>query len=402
MTSIWIREYQPSKTTGMIGLNKEIGLVKKYIQNHKKKNKAIFLYGGNGNGKTSSVYALAKELNYELIELNSSDSRKQANMVELLENAINQGSLFGTNKIILLDELDGLSGVKDRGAVSAIAKIIPKSNYPIILIAHDAYTDKLKPLRKISELVEFTPRTNDDLFEILQNICKKEKVEYDEEALKQLARTTGGDVRAAINDLQTLSAGKTKITSELIKNVGTRNTTKKIEEALTRIFKTTQPEIALGAFDDVNVDLDKIFLWVEENMPKEYLEPEHLANAFDNLSLSDVFYGRIRRWQYYRFYVYCYQLLTAGISISKDKKYPGLNSYKPSSRILKIWMAKMKNMKKKAIAQKVADNTHTSNRIAFNSTVPFLQVIFKNNPEQADLLSEQFDLSDEEVDWLRK
>ena len=402
MSSIWIRKHQPSKTDNMVGLKKELELIRKLIQNYNKRSKPIFLYVGNGNGKTSSIYALAQELNYELIELNSSDSRKKANLVELLESAINQGSLFGTKKIILIDELDGLSGVKDRGAVTAIAKVVPKSSYPIIFIAHNAYADKLKSLRKISELVEYTPRSTEDLFNILKKICDEENVLYEEEALKQLARTTGGDVRAAINDLQTLSAGKTKITSELIKGIGERNTTKKIEDALTRIFKTTQPEIALGAFDDVTENLDKIFLWVEENIPKEYLKPEHLSEAFDMLSLSDVFYGRIRRWQYYRFYVYCYQLLTAGIAISKDKKYSGLKSYSPSSRILKIWIAKMKNMKKKAIAQKVAEHTHTSSRQAFNSTIPFLQVIYNNNPDQAKLLSEQFDLSDEEIEWLRK
>lgn len=402
MADIWIRKHQPSSLKELKGLEKEAELLKKYITNHKKGSKAIFLYGGNGNGKTSCVYAIANELNYELVELNSSDSRKQTNLIELLNGVVKQASLFGTSKLILLDELEGLSGMKDRGAIAAISKIIPESNYPIVLIAHDAYSDKLKAARKVSELIEYSSRDTQTIFLILKEISDKEKVDYEESALKQLARISGGDVRAAINDLQTISSGKTKVTTDLVKTLSARNTTKKIEEALKRIFKTTSPEIALGAFDDVTEDLDKIFLWVEENIPREYTKPEHLAKAFENLSLADVFFGRIRRWQYYRFYVYCYNLMTAGIAISKDKKYDSSKSYKQSSRLLKIWMANMKNMKRKAIAQKIAVKTHTSAKQAFNSSVPFIQIIFKNNPEQAKKLSKEFDFSAEEIDWLKK
>lgn len=401
MADIWIRKHQPQKLKDLVGLEKEGEALKSYVEKFKKGSKPIFLYGGNGNGKTSSVYALSNELNLELVELNSSDSRKQSDLIELLKGVVHQASLFGTSKLILLDELEGLSGVKDRGAVSAISKIIPTSKYPVVLIAYDAYSDKLKPLRKISELIEYKSRDVEDLFKILKDICKKENVSYDEPALKQLVRISGGDARAAINDLQTLSAGKTKITAELVQNVGDRNTTKSIQEAITRIFKTTDPSIALHAFDDVSEDLDKIFLWVEQNVPKEYLEAEHLANAFENISLADVFFGRIRRWQYYRFYVYCYALLSAGIAISKDKKYSSNVLYKPSSRLLKIWMANMKNVKRKAIAQKIAGVTHTSAKKAFNSSVPFFKVVFENNPSQAEKLASEFDLSQEEIDWLK-
>jgi len=46
------------------------------------------------------------------------------------------------------------------------------------------------------------------------------------------------------------------------------------------------------------------------NLPKEYTKAEDLAKAYENLSLADVYFGRIRRWQYYRFYVYIYNLLS--------------------------------------------------------------------------------------------
>jgi len=384
----------------IIGQQEQMSKLKKLVLDYKKGKKPIFLYGGVGSGKSSSVYALASELGLELIEINASDTRNADSINTLLSGVIHQGSLFGTGKIILIDEIDGLSGTSDRGGISSLMKIIPESRYPVILIAQDAYTDKLKELRKESELIEFNPLSSDDLLALLKIICKKENVKYDEDALSQLARISGGDGRAAINDLQTI-VNDGKITSKMVSELGERNTTVKIEESLKRVFKTTDPGVALGAFDDIEEDIDKVFLWVEENIPKEYLNPEHLSNAFDSLSLADVFYGRIRRWQYYRFYVYCYNLMTAGIALSKEKKYSSNISYKPTSRLLKIWIYNNANAKKKSISQKIAGITHTSAKRAYRDTVPFLQALFKKERKMSSSISKEANLSDEEITWLR-
>lgn len=400
MSDIWIKKYIPGNLSEVVGQQENVSRLKNLVMTFKKGKKPIFLYGGVGNGKTSAVYALANELCLEITEINASDTRSSNSITELLSGVIYQGSLFGTGKLILLDEIDGLSGTSDRGGIPSILKIIPESKYPVVLIAHDAYTDKLKEIRKVSELIEFPPLSSEDVLSLLKRICENEKIEYDEDALAQLSRIAGGDARAAVNDLQTM-AYEGKITSDIILELSDRNTTAKMEDSLKRIFKTTDPAIALGAFDDVEEDLDKIFLWVEENIPKEYLNPEHLSNAFDSLSLADVFYGRIRRWQYYRFYVYCYNLMSAGIALSKDKKYSSNIAYKPTSRLLKIWIYNNANAKKKSISQKIAATTHTSAKRAYKDTVPYLQPIFKKNKKMAESISGEANLSDEEVTWLK-
>jgi replication factor C large subunit len=401
MSDIWIKKYMPQLLPEVLGQSEQTLKLKKLVQEYKRGKKPIFLYGGVGNGKTTSVYALANELDLELIEINASDTRNADAITELLGGVVHQRSLFGTSKIILVDEIDGVSGTKDRGAIPTILKIIPNSIYPIVFIAEDAYTDKLKELRKSSELIQFSELSSENILLLLKKICAKEKIEYDEQALSQLSRICGGDARAAVNDLQTISYGG-KITSDMVRDIGERNTTVKMEDSLRRIFKTTDPSVALGAFDDVEEDIDKIFLWVEENIPQEYLQPEHLSNAFDALSLADVFYGRIRRWQYYRFYVYCYNLVTAGIAIAKDKKYNSTSAYKPTSRLLKIWIYNNANAKKKSISQKIAQTTHTSAKRAYRDTVPFLQAIFKKNKKMSEAIAQESGLAEEEVEWLRK
>ncbi|MFC1728388.1 hypothetical protein ACFLZ7_02910 [Nanoarchaeota archaeon] len=175
-----------------------------------------------------------------------------------------------------------------------------------------------------------------------------------------------------------------------------------MHEALLKVFKTTDPLIAIDAYDPVNEDFDKIKLWIDENLPKEYTKQADLARAYDSLSKADIFSRRIMRRQHWRYYVYINALLSAGIATSKDEKYPNFVKFGPTTRILKLWRAKMKNMKKKAIAEKIASSTHCSTKEALQSTVPYIQVIFQKNKELAEQLAEEFDLDAEEVEWLKK
>ena len=69
-----------------------------------------------------------------------------------------------------------------------------------------------------------------------------------------------------------------------------------------RFYKSTDPNVAITAFENVEEKLDQQLLWIDENLPKEYTKPEDLAKAYDKLSKADVFNRRIRRWQHYRFW----------------------------------------------------------------------------------------------------
>ena len=267
------------------------------------------------------------------------------------------------------------------------------------MTAWDPYDQKLSAVRKASTLIEYAALPHTAIHEILLKIAEEEKVKYDEQALKSLSRLSGGDARSAINDLQALSEDG-KLTRADVDALASRDRTETMQNALLRVFKTTDAQLALGSYDMVNDDLDKIFLWVEENLPKEYTKPEDLARAFDTLAEADKFFGRIRRWQYYRFYTYCYDLLSAGIAVSKDEKYQGAVQYKPTTRILKIWMANQKALKRKAVAQRIHETTHCSSKRAIRDTLPYLQRVSKLPKGRA--WSEALGLSADEHAWLAK
>jgi len=399
----WTKKYQPKNASEIKGHDKALLELKNFILNFKnQKKKAALIYGSSGIGKTCSVYALADDLNYEVFELNASDFRNK-NMIESrLGSAIMQRSLFSNNKIILVDEIDGLAGKQDRGGVSTLTKLIDKSIFPIIMTATNPYDKKLNALRKKANLIHFHTLNYLSVFSVLKNICNKEKIKFNEDTLKSLARHVGGDVRSAINDLQTLTHEKKELKNEDLNELSDRNRTENMLSALMKVFKTTDIDIAIRAFENVEEDIDKQLLWIDQNLPVEYQKPEDLARAYDYLSKADVFKGRIRRWQHWRFLVYVNALISAGVAVAKDEKYKGFTSYKPTTRILKLWRANMKYQKRKSIASKIAEKTHTSSKRALQDTLPYLTVIFKKNKKIAGQIAQEFELDKDEVEWLRK
>ena len=175
-------KYTAKSTKDIIGQDESINNLKKFISNYsnEKKNSAL-IYGPSGTGKTSSVYAIANELGYEVIEVNASEFRNAEQINLKVGNAMKQRSLFAKGKVILVDEIDGLSGHQDRGGIQAITKLIEISTYPVILTATNPFDNKFSSLRSKSAMIEFRQLDYMSIFDILKIICNNEKIKYDDE-----------------------------------------------------------------------------------------------------------------------------------------------------------------------------------------------------------------------------
>ena len=73
-----------------------------------------------------------------------------------------------------------------------------------------------------------------------------------------------------------------------------------------------------------------------------------------------------------------------------------------SARTLKLWWAKQKSFKKKAISEKIGHKIHCSTKDALKNTLPFMQIAFKKNKEFREKFCEELDLSNEEIEWMKK
>ncbi len=395
----WTLKYQPQSLKNFFLHAAQTQQMQTFIENFKKqKKKAMLIHGPTGCGKTVAIHALANDSNLELIEINASDFRNKEGVLSIIGTASKQRSLFSSGKIILVDEVDGLSGNQDRGGISAIEEVIEQTSFPIFLTCQDATDKKIKSLLKKVHAVAFPPLKYTAVSAVLKQICVKESLAFDETALKTLARQADGDLRAAINDLQSL--GKEKITMECINELGFRNKQEALADALIKVFKVKDANIALAAFNNVQEDLDKIALWIDENLPKEYLDPHSLAAAYEYLSRADVFTGRIMRRQHWGFIVYVNALLSAGVAVSKIERNKNQVVYEQTQRILKLWIAKQKYAKRLGIAEKIAAKNHVSSTYAVQHIVPYVKHIFKNNEKMREQLMVDFDFDADEVGWL--
>mgnify|MGYP000306593569 CR=1 FL=1 len=150
----FIEKYRAKDYEDIFGQDPAISEIKLFIEKFPQK-KALVLHGPAGTGKTSLVHAAAKKNNLEILELNSSDLRNKTKLDETLRPATQQKSLFKKGKIILMDEVDGVTGT-DRGGIPELVRVINETKYPIIMTCNDIWQSKLSPVRAKSKIVGLT------------------------------------------------------------------------------------------------------------------------------------------------------------------------------------------------------------------------------------------------------
>ncbi|MBI2043945.1 replication factor C large subunit [Candidatus Pacearchaeota archaeon] len=387
----WTEKYRPTTFKEIKGQEEVIRKIKHFGTNFPSEKKALLLHGPPGIGKTTLVHATANEANAEIFELNASDFRSRETLKEILKPALEQQSLSKKTKIILIDEVDGISSYADYGGLGELMYLIEITPYPIIITANDIWDRKFNDLRKKCEIVHLKEIDYNTIKNVLSDILKKEGKTIDDGTLTEISIKAKGDLRAAINDIQTYSG--IQIDQKI--PVAERNKEKDIFNSLKIIFKNNPSNDMLDIYDSVRMELDEILLWIEQNIPQEYKGKE-LARAFDLLSKADVFKGRIYKQQYWRFLVYENIFLSYGISSAKKAPKTGFTSYKKPDRILKIWMNNRRTEKQKSIAAKFAKHTHIGQKRAMNE-YRVIKTILKNPEVQKELK-----LTGEEIEYLQK
>ena len=380
-------KYRIKDFKDILGQNEAVVAIKQFLVEFPKK-RGLILHGPAGTGKTSLVYAAANELKAELFELNASDLRNRAKLEEVLKPATIQQSLFKRTKILLMDEVDGVTGT-DIGGIPELIRILQETKYPIIMTCNDVWQTKLAPLRQVCKVVELKALPFNLITDILTKVAILEGIKKTPEELYKIALKSQGDVRAALNDLQSYS----KTQEVLIDPNEKRDTEETIFMILRKLFKEREP--FLNLFDNTKLSLDEILLWIEENIPREY-KNEALAKAYYALGNADIFRGRIYKNQSWRFLVYQNIFQSAGVSFAKEKPLEGFTKYESPKRIYKIWAANQRLEKKKSIAKKLARFTHCSTKRALQEFV-FLKKVLKNQE-----IYKKLKLSEEEIAFLEQ
>ncbi|ALV61722.1 Replication factor C large subunit [Thermococcus sp. 2319x1] len=390
---LWVEKYRPRRLAEIVNQEKALEKVKAWIESWlhgTPKKKALLLAGPPGSGKTTTVYALANEYRFEVIELNASDDRTFGKIERYLNAAYTMDVFGRRRKLIFLDEADNIepSGAKE------IAKLIDKARNPIIMSANRYWEVPLE-IRNKAEIVEYNRLGQRDILKALFRIVKAEGIFVPKEVLEEIAKRARGDLRAAINDLQNLVSGGVE-DAELV--LAYRDVEKSIFEALGMIFATDNAKRAKMALMNLDNTPDEVLLWIEENIPYVYYKPEDIARAYEAISRADIYLGRATRTGNYGLWKYAMDMMTAGVAVSGVKKKGFLRFYPPKTlRILKD--TQEERSIRDSIVKKIMKEMHMSKLEAIE-TMQVFKAIFINNPDIAAHIAVFLDLGDKEIEFL--
>ena len=400
----WTIKHRPKSLSEIAGNKSTIESLKKWVLSWKRdgfNKKAALLYGPSGTGKTVSVEAIAREMDFELIEMNASDIRTGQAIEDIVGTTVSQQSLFQRKKMILLDEVDGISGQEDRGAVQAITKAIEETHYPILITANDAWDPKIRGLREKSLMLEYRRIGIRDGIPFLKQLLAKEGIGADDRMLKMIIDRNSGDMRSIINDLQMLTTGKTELTFERIHQLAWRDRKSPIFDALKLVFTSKDCRSARKAIDAADVDYEMLFEWIYENLPDQLSDPSDLSKAMEALAKADLYLARAKKTRAWGLLSYVMDLMTAGVAISRERTKPAWIPMKFPQRIALMMRTRRERAMLREIGNKIGKRCHVSSKDSIKIFLPYLKIISKANEEMASSIEKWLDLEEGMVTYLK-
>jgi replication factor C large subunit len=377
--------------------------IEEWVEGRIPSKRGVLLWGPPGVGKTSLVEAIARTYNFEVVELNASDFRRKQDIERIVGVAATRKSLFKRGYIILLDEVDGITGREDFGGVEAIRRILEYTRNPIIMTANDPWKDKLRPLREKVILVQFRPLGKRDIVRVLKKICEAEKLYCEDQALSYIAEKAEGDLRAAINDLQNVGEGYGKVTFDLV-TLLVRERYKKIDifKTLTRIFYARYAWVAKNAVTSSDEDYETIMAWLNDNIPKKFGDPRDLFRGFDSLSRADVMLSRAKFRVSWELLSYVFDYIGPGIAFARKFGPLKKDRFGYPDKIKLMAKTKEARERREALARLIAEKIHESRRRVRADVIPYLTVIFRysKDPAVPAKLALELELEDAMIDFL--
>jgi replication factor C large subunit len=400
---LWVEKYRPKKIEGIIGNEEAKATFVEWLKSKRRSKKAVLLYGPPGVGKTALANAAAKEFGFTIIEMNASDTRSEKAINKVAGPAtsfvaLDTFSAESKGNLLFLDEVDGIAGNEDRGGVSAILKIVEDSLVPVIMAANDPDLNKLRPLKKVCLLIRFHQIRIPLIIALLEKICLLEHVKAEFEALERIAQNSRGDVRSAINDLQSLSEENRVLTLQDTMALSSRNKDISMDETLRGFFSAKSIAEVSTLLSRSSVDYDDFLLSVSDNLPRRYTNPDELAAAYDYVSQADLFRGRvgIEHWHLLKYF---YNALSKAAAVAPES-YKPFEFISPPIRIITLFWTKGKRTMLDGICGKIGAQCHVSHSIAKHDFIPFIKSMLQK--QKSSPLASWLKLTPEEVDFLIK
>jgi len=251
---MWVEKYRPKKLNEIVGLKHIVDSIQAFLKNPKTM-PHLLLAGIPGTGKTTIALCIARELFGEnwktfTLELNASDERGINTVRDRIKGFSRYSrASFGNVPfaLIVLDESDQMT----RPAQTALRRIMETSSRTSRFILICNYSNKIiEPIQSRCAIFRFSKLNEKAMVEHIKNIAKKEKLLLSAKVAEKIIEYSNGDLRYAINALQTASAyGEGEITEKTVLQVVGEASPKQVQLMLSRALSGNFVEARKTMYD---------------------------------------------------------------------------------------------------------------------------------------------------------
>lgn len=206
-SAIWSEKYRPTTLREMVNQVNVVGRLKRFAET--KTMPHCLFAGPPGSGKTTAALCLAHDLFGErfmdaFMELNASDARG----IDVVRTTVKEFARIATIsevpfKILVLDEADNMTA----DAQHALRRTMERYTDSCRFVLSCNYSGRIiEPIQSRCAIFRFVPITEEDVASYLKSISDKEHVRLEQSAIHALTTASEGDLRKAINTLQSAAS----------------------------------------------------------------------------------------------------------------------------------------------------------------------------------------------------